>query len=295
MRKIYSGQYLGLKAKSFREAEIVIQPVPYEKTVSYGKGTKSAPRAIIDASLEIEYFDEECLIDLSEYTNFITESFLLDNEDQSVQAFINYAIKQVSKLKGKFVISIGGEHTITYPLVLSLSDNLEETTIIQVDAHCDLREKQDSLKFAHGTVMKRLTDKGCKLVQVGIRSCSIEEYSFLQDHPDQITTFFAHRLQEEWQDIIGVIKNLKGNFYLTIDVDGLDPSVIPSTGTPQPNGLTWNMLMEIIRTVCENKQGNYLGCDVVEYIASPHPPMYDLIATKIIFKLLAFYIKNHGR
>jgi len=291
MRKIYSGQFLGLKAKSLRKADIIIQPIPFERTVSYGKGTKNAPRAIIDASLELEYFDEECLIDLSEYTNYITENFLLDAENQSVTGFINYAIKQLSRCKGKFVISIGGEHTITYPLVLSLTDNPEETTVVQIDAHCDLLDKQNSLKFAHGTVMKRLVDKGCGIVQIGIRSCSYEEFKFLQGN-QKITTFFAHKMHDEWPDIIGVLRNLRGNIYLTIDVDGLDPSVIPSTGTPQPNGLNWNMLMEIIKVICENKQINFLGCDLVEYIACPHPPMYDIIAAKIIFKLLSFYIRN---
>lgn len=293
MRKLHSGQFLGLKAKSFGEADIIIQPIPYEKTVTYGKGTKSAPRAIIDASLELEYFDEECIIELSEYHNFITEKFLLDQENQSITGFINSAIRQLSKLKGKFVISIGGEHTITYPLVVSLTDNLTETTIVQIDAHCDLLDRQHSLKFAHGTVMKRLMDKGCSLVQIGIRSCSKEEFRFLQSN-DKCTTYFAHKMHDEWQDIIGTLRNLKGNIYLTIDVDGIDPSVIPSTGTPQPNGLNWNMLMEVIKTVSENQQSNFIGCDLVEYIACPHPPMYDIIAAKIITKILAFYIKNRS-
>jgi agmatinase len=140
--------------------------------------------------------------------------------------------------------------------------------------------------------MRRLYDEGCSIIQIGVRSLSKEEFE-LQKESERITTFFAHNLQERWDELLGLLRGLKGDVYFTFDIDGLDPSVIPTTGTPQPDGLSWNQAMNIMRILFYSKKINLIGSDLVEYIASPHPPGSDIIAAKIVFKMLAYYTKSH--
>ncbi len=135
--------------------------------------------------------------------------------------------------------------------------------------------------------MRRLVEKGCHLLQIGIRSLSREEYDFLKSNP-RVTTYFAHQLAEQWSRLIEQLGALAGDVHLTVDVDGLDPSVIPSTGTPQPNGLSWGQTMAIFRALAAAPRARWTGADVVEFVPSPHPPGCDLTAARLLHKMLAF-------
>jgi agmatinase len=177
---------------------------------------------------------------------------------------------------------------VTYGLVTGLVKEPADLTIVQIDAHADLMDKLDGRSWSHGTVMRRLWEQGCKLVQVGLRSLSRSEYE-LATGDYRIVPYFAHQLHEKWPEVLDILHSLRGDVYLTVDVDGLDPSVIPSTGTPQPNGLSWRQTMEVFAAIGAADQCRLVGADVVELVPSPQPPGCDLTVAKLVSKLLAFW------
>jgi len=288
MSSIFSRQFLGVASVGKDNADALILPLPYEKTVSYGTGTSNGPRAILDASLQLEYFDEETLVDFKDTPKIHTLPALPDNGAETVQDYLKAVQTCVASLRGKFILGLGGEHTVTYGIVKGLIDDPAKMTVVQIDAHADLADKLNGLHWSHGTVMRRLWEEGCRLVQIGIRSLSRPEYE-LVDAGQRITTYFAHRLEEQWAEVLQTLHDIEGAAYLTIDVDGLDPSIIPSTGTPQPGGLSWRQAMGVIREVATSRKIRWLGADVVEFIPSPHPPGCDLAAARLVEKVLAWW------
>ncbi|MGA2060621.1 MAG: agmatinase [Thermoguttaceae bacterium] len=292
MSPIVSGQFLGVDSVDKDGADALILPLPYEKTVSYGSGTSNGPRAILDASLQLELFDEETLVDFKKAPKLHTLPALLDCGAETVQDYLRIIETYVAPLRDRFVLGLGGEHTVTYGLVKGLAGDPAEVTIVQIDAHADLIDELNGLKWSHGTVMRRLWEEGCRLLQIGIRSLSSSEYE-LADSGERITTYFAHRLEEQWAEVLRTLHDLEGAVYLTIDVDGLDPSIIPSTGTPQPGGLSWRQAMEVIRAIATSRGIRWLGADVVEFVPSPHPPGCDPAAARLAEKVLAW--RHWGR
>jgi agmatinase len=286
MTVVHPDQFLGLPPCGEERADAIILPVPLEMTVSYGTGTWRAPRAILDASCQVEVFDEETLVDFSQLPRVHTLPPFLARG--SLEDYLHALSERAAPFRGKFVLGLGGEHTLTYGLVTGLIENPADLTIVQVDAHADLIDELDGHRWSHGTVMRRLWEQGCRLVQIGVRSLSRSEHE-LATSDDRITPYFAHQLPEKWPDVLDALRGLEGDVYLTVDVDGLDPSLIPSTGTPQPNGLNWSQTMEVFRALAAAKRCRMVGADVVELVASPHPPGCDLIAAKLVAKLLAFW------
>jgi agmatinase len=287
-----STQFLGLKSPGFEQADARILPVPVEKTVSYGTGTAGGPRAILDASFELEPFDEEVLVDFTEAPRLHTLAPL------SVTGGLEDCLKQicdaVRPLRDKFLLSLGGEHGVTYGLVTGLFDDPAEATLVQIDAHADLADRLHGQHWSHGTVMRRLWERGCSLVQIGIRSLTRDEHTVATAGP-RITTYYAHRLEEQWAEILDTLRRLEGKVYLTIDVDGLDPGIIPSTGTPQPGGLSWRQTMELVRTLTTQSRCRLVGADVVEFIPSAVPPGCDPAAARLVAKVLAWWWAGQRR
>jgi agmatinase len=292
MDDIYHPQFVGLPARGLQEADAVILPLPFEKTVSYGAGTLGGPRAILEASRQLESFDEETLIDFAERPKLHVAEPIAAIDD--VEQYLAAVSRRLADLRGKFVLSLGGEHTVTYGAVTGLAGDPAEATVVQIDAHGDLIDKLAGRRWSHGTVMRRLWERGCRLVQIGIRSMSRSEYE-LAVADERIVTFYAHQLAHNWKELLATLKLLRGKVYLTIDVDGLDPSIIPSTGTPQPNGLTWRQTMEIIRSLSESEHCQWIGADVVEFVPSPHPPGCDIIAARLAMKVLAYWWKRKSQ
>jgi agmatinase len=280
-------QFMGICSVDIDIADALILPLPYEKTVSYGVGASKGPQAILDASLQLEYFDEETLVDFKQTPKLHTLSALLDNGTGTVQDYLKSIEKRVASLRNKFILSLGGEHTVTYGVVNGLAADLGEITIVQIDAHADLADELNGLRWSHGTVMRRLWEEGCRLVQIGIRSLSSSEHELIESG-ERITTFFAHRLEEQWAEVLQALRDLEGAVYLTSDVDGLDPSIIPSTGTPQPNGMSWRQAMGVIREIAASRRIGWVGADVVEFVPSPHPPGCDPTAARLVEKVLAW-------
>jgi len=279
-------QFLGLPAAPPAAADAMILPVPLEKTVSYGTGTWRAPRAILDASCQVETFDEQTQVDFAVEPRLHTLPPLLVEGD--LPEWLAVIKSRVAELRGKFVVCLGGEHSLTFGAAAGLADDLRRLTIVQIDAHADLIDSFDGRRWSHATVMRRLWEQGCRLVQIGVRSLSRKEFELAGKEP-RISTFFGHQLAERWEELLAALDALEGPVYLTLDVDGLDPGVIPSTGTPQPGGLSWFQAMEIMRRVSLAGNAQWIGADVVELVASPHPPGCDLTAARLVSKLLAWW------
>ena len=285
MDHLHRDQFLGLPSPGLGSADAVLLPLPFERTTSYGRGTWRAPRAIIRASHQVETFDEEALVDFEERPRLHTAEPI--RADGDIDSYLRAVRQAVVPLRGRFVLGLGGEHTVTSGLVEGLTDAVEDLTIVQVDAHADLIDRLDGQAWSHGTVMRRLWEKGCRLVQVGVRSLSREEHELVRAE-ERITAYYAHDLADSWGDVLSHLDGLAGDVYLTLDVDGLDPSVVPTTGTPQPDGLTWRQAMDVIQAVAGAPQGKLLGADVVEFVPSPRPPGCDLTVAKLAAKTLAF-------
>jgi agmatinase len=279
-------QFFGLPSPGPERADALVLPLPIEKTVSYGVGAASGPQAIIAATLQVEPFDEETLVDFAESPRLhVLPPVAADGSLEDCLARIQ---DRVRSLRGKFLVALGGEHSVTYGVIHGLVDDPAEVTIVQIDAHGDLADTLADRRWSHGTVMRRLWEKGCRLMQIGIRSMTRSEYEVATAGP-RIVTFFAHRLESQWSDVLDALRRLEGKVYLTIDVDGLDPSIIPSTGTPQPGGLSWRQTMEILRVLMGESRCELIGADVVEFVASPVPPGCDPAAARLTTKLLAWW------
>ena len=286
MENLHRGQFLGLPSAGAEAAEAVVVPLPLEQTVSYGGGTARGPEAVLEASCQVEVFDEETLVDFAERPRLHTLEPLPNGGD--VQQYLAAAARGVAALRGKFVLSLGGEHTATYGVVTGLTDEPAGLTIVQIDAHADLADELDGRRWSHGTVMRRLWERGCRLLQIGVRSLSRPEYEFAAAQ-ERIVSFYAHDMRVRWGAILAALNAMEGDVYLTIDVDGLDPSVIPSTGTPQPGGLTWYEAMDVVRALVNAPGCRLLGADVMEFVPSPHPPGCDIVPARLAARLLAFW------
>ncbi len=182
---------------------------------------------------------------------------------------------------------------VTYGVLTGLAEEPADVTIVQIDAHADLAEELDGRRWSHGTVMRRLWEQGCSLVQIGIRSLTRSEYAVATAGP-RIVTYYAHRLEQQWAELLERLRRLEGKVYLTIDVDGLDPSVIPSTGTPQPGGLSWQQTLEIVRVLATQSGGDLIAADLVEFVPSPAPPGCDPAAARLAAKVLAYWWRGEN-
>lgn len=268
-----------------KDSKFVILPVPYEKTTTYGKGTEAGPQAILKASHYVEYFDEELLLEtfrvgIHTSSPLKTKRMPYDRVSnkiyQSVRAYLNL---------GKTVALLGGEHSITPSAVYAFKEKYVDFSVLQIDAHADLRDSFGGSKWNHACAMRRVIEVA-PLVQVGIRSISREEHEFAKRVGQANKIYFA----QSWSDrsIKGVISQLRNNVYVTIDVDGLDPSVIPSTGTPEPGGLSWYRLIKLLKEVSRKRR--IVGFDVVELspIKNLHAP--DFAIAKLIYKLIGYVV-----
>ncbi|MCB9058807.1 MAG: agmatinase [Calditrichae bacterium] len=277
-----SNNFLGIEEEfsSIENSQVVIIPVPYETSTSYMGGTKEGPQAIIDASAYVELYDEE--IEKESYRKGIHTvpaiKFVNDvNKDfESITKTFSAYLEM-----GKFPIGLGGEHSISFPIFKAFQQKFDNLSVLQLDAHSDLRESYEDSIFSHACVMKRIYGMNTNIVQVGIRSQCIEEADFIKKN--NINTIYAHVLKNEGF-YSSIIDKLTDNVFITIDVDYFDPSVIPSTGTPEPGGFFWDETMVFLKKVFAQK--NVVGFDVVEL--SPlkglvHP---DFTIAKMIYKLI---------
>lgn len=271
----------GLEHQTFSKAKVVILPVPYEGTVSYRKGASKGPAAIIEASRHMELYDTE----LSKEPYKIGIYTLSPLKIQSLEAekMIGKVEKKYSELiaKKKFVVMLGGEHSISYAVDIPLAKKYPHFSILQWDAHTDLRDCWEGTPFSHACAMRRFYDRASRVAQVGIRSMSKEEADFIKKNKLRSNIFSPKEFNAQ-----KILRRLTKDVYITIDLDGFDPSVVPATGTPEPGGLCWLDFLVLMRAVFSQK--NVVGFDIVELAPIKGEPASDFLAALAIYKMIGY-------
>ncbi len=292
-----SDNFLGLEAtlSSFERAGVLVLPIPFEATVSYGGGAAGGPAAIISASQQVELYDREYDDEpaLRYGVHTLPALDLPDDPERAVEA-IRAAVADVART-GKFVVGLGGEHTVSVGVGRGLLDALGgPLTVVQIDAHSDLRNEYEGTPYSHACIARRLLDDPAieQVLQLGIRSVCPEEVVFVRANPDRARVWYAEAVHEDkWRD--DFIARVRGRrVFLTIDVDGLDPAVAPATGTPEPDGLTWRETLDILRTLTQHAA--VVGMDCVELAPSPGLHMADFAVAKLVYKAISYIMLSGG-
>jgi agmatinase len=268
----------------FEAARVVVWPVSYEGTVSYGGGTGRGAAAVIDASRNMELYDDET--DTEVYRlgiHTLDESPSVEPPEEMMRTLLERGRELVKT--GKFVAMIGGEHSVSAPVIRAHAEAYENLSVLQIDAHADLRDTYDGTPHSHASIMARVTrDLKLPSVQVGIRSISAEEARALDTLPTRI--FWARDIvgRTDWWE--RAVEGLTENVYLTIDIDGLDPSLVAQTGTPEPGGLGWYETVGLIRTLARSRR--VVGMDLTEYAYVEGQDASAFLCAKLIYKTLSF-------
>ena len=270
----------------YATSRAVIFPVPLERTTSYEHGTRNGPAAILAASRNMELYDEE--LELEPYKEIGIHTLpAIDTSDGTLEEVITEIFTaQLGLLEDdKFTVALGGEHSLTPPLVSATAKKFKDLSVLQIDAHADLRDEYHGNPASHACAMRRVVEV-CPAVQVGIRSLSVEE---AQAIPHLHTSVYwakdiARAPMKSW--IAKVLADLSPNVYLTIDLDGFDPAFVPATGTPEPGGLDWMQVTSLIRAVADHKK--IVGMDVVELLPQPGDHASDFLAAKLVYKCLGY-------
>jgi len=290
--------FLGLKkadAGVAKDAKAVIIPFGLESSVSYGGGTGKGPQAMIDASHQVELFDDEFWCEPFRRYGVATMNPPRIAKGQAkaltqLEGMVESALKA-----GKFPLVFGGEHAITAGSIRPFAKRYKDLVVLHIDAHADLRDGYDGEHYSHAAAIRRVMDHAhIKVVSFGIRNISQEEIPFLEKNGHRIKIFWA-REKAQW-NMKEALKHFKGKpVYITFDIDGFDSSLIPATGTPEPGGLFWDDAMTIIREVA--KVGNIVGGDVNELAPKPHMHGCDFLAAKLAYKILnfAFLISHRNK
>ncbi|MCC7417250.1 MAG: agmatinase [Acidobacteria bacterium] len=268
----------------FDHARVVVLPIPLDRTTSYVPGTRNGPHEILVASSHLELWDEETGTDVHSIGIYTMPEmdFPFESMDQIVAEIQRIASELIER--GKFPIVLGGEHSITPPIVAAAAAKHPNLSVLQLDAHADLRASYMGTPHNHACAMRRVLDHAASATQVGIRSLSVEEAA---DIPSLRTTIFYDwnmRKDPDWME--RVVASLNENVYVTIDVDGFDPSIMPATGTPEPGGLSWHEALALLRKVIEAR--TVVGCDIVELSPAPGNVAPTFLCAKLIYKILTY-------
>ena len=264
-------------------SKYAVLPVPYEATVTYKSGTAAGPAAILEASAQVERFDEELLADFTG-AGITTLSPL--KAARTPHAQIERVRRAAADIlaKGKFPLTLGGEHSITAGLVQAVVERHGRVSVLQIDAHADLRNSYGGTEFSHASVMRRVLEMTPSVCQVGIRNFSAEEYRSCPAQAAKFVTPAAIERDSRW--INRVLRMLKAKVYVTIDIDGFDPSIAPGTGTPEPGGLTWRQVTAMLREVCAKR--NVVGADIVEVRPIGPHHVTEFLAARLAYKIVAY-------
>jgi len=269
--------------RSFADAKAVIFPVPLDRTTSYVAGTRNGPHEILQASSHMELWDEELGVDIHSVGLFTLP------EMEFPFGELAPVMEEIQRLAGeilahdKFLVTLGGEHSITPPLVAAASARYPGLSVLQIDAHADLRDTYMGTPHNHACAMRRSLDYA-RLTQVGIRSMSTDEADAAGSLNTTIFYDVAMRKDPNW--IERVVDSLAETVYLTIDVDGLDPAIMPATGTPEPGGLSWYEILALLRATMARR--TIVACDVVELSPIPGLVAPNFLCAKLVYKILGY-------
>lgn len=285
-----SPNFLGLPDEETRyeDARAVVVPVPYERTVSYGAGTAKGPAAILAASEYVELYDE--VLREEPYRKGIHTAAPVEAGSDDPSAIVDVLEEAAARLfaDGKFPVFLGGEHALTTGPVRAAKAAFDDLSVLQLDAHADLREEYQGSPWSHAAVMRRVWDLGVPAVPVGIRAVSVEEAEFIAEH--DLPVFWSHRIAQghEWMET--ALNALSDTVYVTFDVDWFDPSLVPATGTPEPGGGLWHETMRFLGRVFEEK--TVVGMDVVELapIEGLHAP--DFVVARLVHRAIGYRLAD---
>ncbi len=271
---------------SFEKADFVVLPIPYDITASWGRGARLGPKRIFEASKELELFDEELLIEPFRPGIHTLPPLELPILPDLAKRIIKEGVRIIFESE-KCPVSIGGDHSVSIGLIEMATAFYKELTVIHFDAHADLRESYQDTSLSHACVMRRVWDTlNGKVIQVGIRSLSRNEWAFLEKEGKE--PVWARDIRNDLKRAVTRIAAAvhTKRIYITLDVDCLDPSIMPATGTPEPGGLLWHELLEILKTLCQKHR--VVGFDVVELSPIPGIVHPDFLAARLIYKMIGY-------
>jgi agmatinase len=278
--------FLGLEAKhcDYDAAHFAILPVPYDATATFRSGARNGPQAIITASQQVELFDEELLAEFHR-AGIATLDPLMPNA-AGPEAMHNDVFRAARKVvrDGKFPIGLGGEHGLTSGLARAVAARYRKLSILQIDAHLDLRDSYQQSRYSHACAMRRCLPYAQTIVPVGVRNISQVEHRFCRKSGIQPITARDCFESDDWVD--RALEQLGHNVYVTVDVDGFDPAYAPGTGTPEPGGLDWYQVTSLLRLVAAEK--NIVAADVTEVLPIPGQAVTEFLAARLIYKIICY-------
>lgn len=287
-----SANFLGTKEFSgYKDSKFLIQSFPFERTSSYVMGSAQGPKAILSASHYVEFFDEELKIDTRKKFGITTlEQIKMDDlvPTDALELMESESIKHARE--NKFLITLGAEHTITFPIFKGLQNKYPNLSILQLDAHADLRESYEGNRYSHACVMARIKDLGPKIVQVGIRAFCEEEQGVIDSNREQILSYTDYQLKGNSVPIHPILDHLTDDVYITIDADGFSPLLASEVGTLEPGGLGWHQSLTFLKEVFRTK--NVVGFDVVECCPKEIPSPTAYVLAKLAYKLMGYASLN---
>jgi len=277
-----SKNYAGISDEfaQLEKSKIILIPVPYDGTSTWGKGADKGPEAFLEASENMELYDIETDSEVYKQGIHLTEPVTENSSPEAMVKEVHNITKDFIK-RNKFVTLFGGEHSISIGSIRAFNECFDNLTVLHIDAHADLRESYGGTKYNHACAVYE-ANQTTNLVQVGIRSMDVIEKTLMDDEK----TFFAHDMinDEYWSD--KVIEAMTDNVFITFDLDAFDPSIMPSTGTPEPGGLLWYETLEFLKQVFEDK--NVVGFDIVELCPNKNDRSSDFLAAKLYYKMLSY-------
>lgn len=279
--------YAGIPDKYARidEAKVVLIPVPYDGTSSWQKGADKGPDAFLEASANMELYDIETRSEVYKKGIYLAPPVTENSSPEKMVEAVHKTTRNYIK-QDKFVTIFGGEHSVSIGTIRAFNESFEDLTVVQIDAHADLRPEYEGSKCNHACAVHEAS-KTVNLIQVGIRSMDISEV----DHMDENRVYFADNLYEDWmEDAIG---QMTPNVFITIDLDAFDPSILPSTGTPEPGGLFFYETLEFLKLMFKKK--NVVGFDIVELCPNENERSSDFLAAKLYYKMLSYKFKYINR
>ena len=279
-------RFLGLEdsESEYERSRFAVLPIPYDGTASFLARTRHRPRAIITASQQVETYDEELRGEF--ISSGVATLDPMTPNAEGPEAMHHDIFEATGKIVAddKFLLTLGGEHSITSGLVRAVKSKHDDLSVLQIDAHADLRESYQGSKYSHASIMRRIHDMGVPFVGVGIRSFSGEEASFMESAGILPITASDCRSSEDWID--RAVDRLSEHVYVTLDIDGFDPSFAPGTGTPEPGGLDWYQVTALLRAVVKRK--NIVAADIVEVLPLPGQVITEFLAAKLAYKIISY-------
>ncbi len=264
-------------------ARITIIPAPLEYSVCYMKGTQHGPQAILNASSQMELYDEEldcCPLEVGVSTRSALDYSGMDHA--TALKITGDAVREVLQ-RGQVPFTLGGEHSLSAPVIAVVHEHFPDLTVVHIDAHGDLRDEFEGTPLSHASIERRVVDMGIPLLEIGIRSFSPEEAAFMKTQPD-VAIVWAYQMAKGIATIPW--ERLGKHTYVTIDLDAIDPSEMPAVGTPEPGGLSWYQVLDLFREIC--RRTKVVGMDVVELCPMPGQTRADFLAAKLVYKMIGY-------